>query len=437
MTLAILVLLLLLLLNGIFAMSELAMMTSRSSRLQQEASRGSRSAARALALRRDPTRFLSTVQVGITLVGILAGAFGEKAISGPLAAMLAKWEPLAPYAGEVSLALVVLTITYFSLVLGELVPKRLALAYPEAIATAIARPLDLLSRIAAWPVRVLTASTELILRLLKVKPRMADDVSEEDVQAIVARAAATGVFTSQEHAILQRVLRVGDLTVRDLMVPRTDIVWVPETTSIDELKVLVGTSPFSHFPVCRESMDELTGVVHIKDLISYGLLEGAQFPVVKVARKPVFVPETMPALRVLDLFRNTKSHIAFVVDEHGGTLGLVTLNDVTAALVGDIARRGQEASPGATRRGDGSWLIDGRLPLHELFALLHISPDAEEQAPDVSTAAGLVLALMGRIPTVGETVDWHGWRIEVVDMDAARVDQLLAWPLDSGPTRPE
>jgi putative hemolysin len=432
MTIAILVLIFLLLLNGVFAMSELAMMTSRASRLQQEAARGSRSALRALTLRRDPTRFLSTVQVGITLVGIFAGAYGEKALSGRLAEVLARWEPVAEFAPEIALGIVVLVITYFSLVLGELVPKRLALAHPEAIATAIARPLDFLSRIAAWPVKVLTSSTELILRGLGVKQRTDDDVSEEDVQAIVARAATTGVFTAQEHTILQRVLRVGDLTVRDLMVPRTEVVWVPEGTTIEELKVLVGTSPFSHFPVCKESMDELTGVVHIKDLISYGLLAGEDFPVVKVARKPIYVPESMPALRVLDLFKNTKSHIAFVVDEHGGTLGLVTLNDVTAALVGDIARRGQESSPGAKRRSDGSWLIDGRLPLHEVFALLHVPADAEETAPDVSTAAGLVLALMGRIPSKGDSTDWHGWRLEVVDMDGARVDQILAARLPEG-----
>jgi len=427
MLLAIAILAFLLLLNGIFAMAELAMMTSRASRLQSEASRGSRAAQVALDLRRDPTRFLSTTQVGITLVGIFSGAIGEKAMTARVAEFLVRIGTPDRWAEGVSLAIVVLLITYFSLVLGELVPKRLAMAHPEAIASAIARPLAILSKMAAWPVKVLTISTEVVLKVLQVKPRTDDDVSAEDVQAIVARAASTGVFTPQEHTILQRVLRVGDLTVRDLMVPRTEVIWLPENTTIEELKVHVGTSPFSHFPICKDGIDELTGVVHIKDLISYGLLDGASFPISRVARKPVFVPESMPALKALDLFKNTKSHIVFIVDEHGGTLGLVTLNDVTTALVGDIARRGEQSAPGAKRRADGSWLIDGRMPLHELVGTLAITELQQDELPDVSTAAGLVLAVLGRIPHAGDWADWHGWRIEVVDMDGARIDKLLAY----------
>ncbi|HYE61414.1 MAG TPA: hemolysin family protein [Phycisphaerales bacterium] len=437
MLLAIVVLLFLLLLNGIFAMAELAMMTSRASRLQADASRGSRSAATALDLRRDPTRFLSTVQVGITLVGIFAGAIGERAMTQPIQDLLIRLGLPEAYADKAALALVVLVITYFSLVLGELVPKRLAMAYPEAIASAIARPLAILSKLAAWPVRLLTATTHLILRAIRVKQRTDDDVSAEDVQAIVARAASTGVFTPQEHTILQRVLRVGDLTVRDLMVPRTEVVWLPETTTVEELKIHVGTSPYSHFPIAKDSLDDLVGVVHIKDLISYGLLGGLNFTVNRVARKPVFVPETMPALKALDHFRTTRSHIVFVVDEHGGTLGLVTLNDVTTALVGDITRRGEQAPPGAKRRQDGSWLIDGRMPLHELVGTLSITDAQQDELPDVSTAAGLVLAVLGRIPHAGEWTDWHGWRIEVVDMDGARVDKLLAYRAPEPPPEPE
>jgi putative hemolysin len=233
------------------------------------------------------------------------------------------------------------------------------------------------------------------------------------------------VFTRQEHALLDRVFRVGDLTVRDLMVPRREIVWVEEEMGAEELRVLIGTSPYSHFPVCRGSLDELVGVVHIKDLIAYGLLAGESFRVATVAQQPLFVPETMPALRVLDQFKQTKTHVAFVVDEYGAKEGLLTMNDVVSALVGDIARRGEEPMPKAVRRADGSWLLEGRLPVREALAALGVSVE-EEELPDASTVAGLMLALLGRIPKVGEAASWRGWRLEVVDMDGSRIDQVLA-----------
>jgi putative hemolysin len=420
------ILALLLLLNGVFAMSELAMMTSRRARLQQSASRGSKGAAAALALSAEPTRFLSTVQVAITLIGILAGAFGEKAISSQIQEQVARVPALEPYSDTIALILVVLVITYFSLVLGELVPKRLALAYPEAIASTIARPLRILSIAAAWPVKVLTVSTESVLSLLRIKPRIGDDVSEEDVRSLVARAASTGVFTKQEHALLNRVFRVGDMKVRDLMVPRSEIIWINETASGDELRVLIGTSPHSHFPVCRDSLDSLVGVVHIKDVIAYGLLSGREFKVAAVVHQPLFVPETMPALKLLDQFKSTRTHIAFVVDEYGGTLGLLTLNDLVGALVGDIGRRGDEPAAQAVRRSDGSWLLDGWLPVREAMTTLGIHPDDGGELSDVSTIAGLVLSKLGHIPRRGESTDWHGWRLEVVDMDGTRIDQVLA-----------
>jgi len=426
MLIAIAILAFLLFLNGIFAMSELAMMTARQSRLQQAAAAGSKGAAAALALARDPTRFLSTVQVGITLIGILAGAYGEKAISTTIEAQIARVPALEPYSDTIALVVVVLVITYASLVIGELVPKRVALAFPELIASTISRPLALMSVVGAWPVKVLTASTEAVLKVLQIKPREGDDVSQEDVRSLVARAASTGVFTGQEHALFNRLLRVGDFTVRDLMVPRTEIVWIEETTAPDALRVLIGTSPYSHFPVCQRSLDRLVGVVHIKDLIAYGLLAGADFKVTAVTHTPLFVPESLPALKLLDQFKSTRVHIAFVVDEYGATLGLLTLNDVVGALVGDVSRRGEEPAPHATRRSDGSWLMDGRLPLGEVLSTLGLPDDAAADVLDVSTVAGLVLTLLGHIPRKGEHVRWQGWRLEVVDMDGTRIDQILA-----------
>ncbi len=416
----------LLVLNGVFAMAELAVMTSRQSRLQQAAARGNRGAAAALQLAHEPTRFLSTVQVGITLIGILAGAFGENALSGKVQEAVATVPALERYSDQIALVVVVLGITYFSLVVGELVPKRIALAYPEAVASTIAPPLRTLSRVAAWPIRVLTLSTEGLLRLLRVKPGATADVSEEDVRSIIARAASTGVFNPHEHALFQRVLRAGDLTAAALMVPRADIVWIDENEPLDSVRVLVGTSPHSHFPICRGSLDSVVGVVHIKDLIAYGLLGGADFKATAVAQRPVFIPETMPALRLLDQLQKSRMHLAFVVDEYGGTQGLITLNDVVRALVGDIARGAEEPAPGAQQREDGSWLIDGAMPLHELTLVLKLPPEAEEQSPSVHTTGGLVLALLGHLPVPGEHATWQGYRLEVVDMDGTRIDKVLA-----------
>ena len=427
MVTAIVVLLILFLLNGICAMAEMAMMTSRQSRLQASAKAGHKGAAAALALSKEPTRFLSTVQVCITLIGILAGAYGEKKLGLDIESFVKDEVPaLAAWAGTIATIIVVLGITYFSLVLGELVPKRIALAFPEFVASAISRPLNGLSFIAAIPVKILTVSTEAILTLFRIKTDARDDVSEEDVQSLMARAASTGVFTPQEHELFKRTVRVGDLRVADLMVRQADIMWIDASSPIDEVRVLVGTCPYSHFPVCNESLANLVGVVHIKDLIAYGLLAGKDFKVSEVAQKPLFVPESMPALKMLDKFQKTKNHVAFIVDEYGTTVGLLTLNDVVAALVGDVSRQGDPSPKKAIRREDGSWLIEGRQLLHDLLPTLEITLPADEELPDATTTAGLVLELLGHLPTEGEYVTWKGWRLEVVDMDGTRIDRVLA-----------
>lgn len=411
-------------LNGIFAMSELAMMTARRSRLQHAAAQGSKGAATALKLASEPTKFLSTVQVGITLIGILAGALAEDTISNDLTALIDRVAWLRPYSDGIALAIVVLGITYFSLVLGELVPKRIALAHPEAIAAGIARPLARLAAISAWPVRALSASTDLILAILRVKPRKEDDVSEEDVRALVARAASTGVFTRQEYTLFQRTMRVADLEVRDLMVPRADVIWIDADSTVDEIHVLIGTSPFSHFPVCRGSLDDALGVVHIKDLLTYGLLGGRSFKVAEVARPPLVTRGDIPALHLMDEFRRAKTHIAFVVDPKHSVIGLVTLNDVVSALIGDFRRHGEEVRPRSVEREDGSWLLDGRLPLDDAFVSLRVGSVA--RPPGVSTVAGLLRARFGRIPVEGDRTDFGGWSFEVLDMDGSRIDKVLA-----------
>lgn len=425
MTVAIFVLVALLVLNGVLAASELAVMTSRPSRLQSLAKRGHGRARQALNLAQDPTRFLSTVQVGITAVAIVAGAYGERQFMPPIEEYLGEYELTRAYAAPIAFAVVVVIITYVSLVLGELVPKRVALAYPERMAMLIAPLLSWVSWLAAPMVKILSVSTNFLVRLIGVKPRT-DDVSEEDVKALVARAASTGVFDPLEYKLFERAMRAGDLTVRSLMVPRTQITWIEEDMDADDVRVLIGTAPFSHFPVCRHGMDNLKGVVHVKDLISYGLLAGAGFKVASVAQPPLYVPESLPALRLLDLFQKKRTRIAFVVDEHGSLEGLITANDLVQAIVGDLSRHGEEELPRSVRREDGSLLLDGRMPLAEVLATLDISQDAADDLPDVATAAGLVTALLGALPHTGQKVQWHGWLIEVVDMDGQRVDKLLA-----------
>lgn len=425
MAIPLLILLLLVLLNGIFAMSELAVMTSRRSRLQRQAEAGSRGARAALRLADDPTRFLSTVQVGITLIGILAGALGENALSGRLAPAIAEVPLLAPYADVAALVVVVLLITYLSLVVGELVPKGIAIAHPERVATLIAGPLQRLSVAAAWPVKLLSLSTDAILRVLRVGAKSEDDVSEEDVKALLARAARMGIFTPQELTLFHRTMRVGDLVVRHLMVSRKEIVWIDHRMPTDRLRVLVGTNPHSHFPVCAGSLDRVVGVVHVKDLIAHGLIAGRDFEVSAVMHPPLFVPESMPVLGLLDHFSQARTHLAFVVDEYGGTIGMLTLGDLARSILGEVSRRGDAAAPAIRPRGDGSWRADGRLPLHELAIALHLPEEAERSMPQVSTVAGLATAVLGRIPVEGDRLQWAGLELEVVDMDDARVDKLL------------
>ncbi len=424
MTVALLVLSALLLLNAVLAASELSVMTSRPSRLQALATRGSKGARRALQLAREPTRFLSTVQVGITLIAIFSGAYAEREITHVVEHWMDDYPALHQYARPISLAGVVLLLTYVSLVFGELVPKRIALAYPEAVASFIATPVLALSRLGALPVRVLSASTDALLALLRVRSR-GDDVSEDDVRALVARAASTGVFDPLEHKLFERAMRMGDLSAKSLMVPRGQITWIDEGMPAEDVRVVIGTAPFSHFPVCKGSIDKLAGVVHVKDLIAYGLLAGVDFRVAAVMQAPLYIPDSMPALKLLELFQRSRTRIAFVVDEHGGLEGLITANDLVQAIVGDLSRGTEEEHPRAVRRDDGSWLVDGRLPIPELLATLGIAHEAADDLPDVATAAGLVTALIGDLPSTGEKTHWHGWTFEVVDLDGRRVDKLL------------
>ena len=430
MTTALLAIALLIVLNGLFAMTELAIMTARKPRLAAAAAQGNRAAEAALQLSREPSRFLSTIQIGITLIGILAGAFGEKSLSAPLEALYARVPLLAPHADTLALATVVIAITYFSLVIGELIPKRLAIAFPEAMAMLLARPVALLSVLAAIPVSVLTLSTDLILRVFRVPQQRTEDISEHDVRAVLARAAGVGVFLPQELALFQRTMRVGDLRVRDIMVPRSQIAWLEEDQPLSAVRTLLATNPYSHFPVATGSLDTITGFVHVKDLIPYSLLGGTEdVRPADVARKPTFVPETMPALQLLDHFRDTGEHIAFVVDEYGGTEGMVTLRDLTNAVVGDLTLNPTAHDASLRRRKDGSLLAIGRTPIHELDAALSAAGEIDNAFPGVTTLSGFISAVLGHIPAEGEVATWQSntstYTFKVIDMHKRRIDKVL------------
>ena len=415
-------------LHAFVAACELAVMTARPTRLEAMAARGNRGAKHALALSRDSARLLSTVHLIMTMTAIVEGAYGERELAHHLEVWLKDSPALAPHAQTISFITVITALSYLLLVVGELVPKQLGIAHPERVATLTATPLWVMSRIAGLPVKALSGSTHALCRLLGIRPR-SEDVSEEDVKAMVAQATSTGVFDPMERRIFERALRVGDMTARSLMVPRADITWIDAGMPAEDVRVLIGTAPFSHFPVCEGSIDRLQGVVHVKDLISYGLLAGTEFKVSAVMQAPLYVPDSMPALKLLQVFQANRARIAFVVDEHGGLEGLVTANDVVQALLGDLSRGGEDELPGATRREDGSWLVDGRLPIPEVLATLGIDAEAAEELPDVATAAGLVTALLGDLPATGDTVTWNGWCFEVADLDGRRVDKLLVSPV--------
>lgn len=423
---AIVLVVLLVLINGLLSMSELAMALARPARLEAAAAEGGRGARAAINLKANPTRLLSTVQVGITFVAILSGAYGEAAVADRFQAWLETFPAVAGSARTIAFTTMVLGIGFLSIVVGELIPKRLAMRSPEPIAMVMARPMALLARAAAPVVWVTSAATDLLLRLLPSGRGAGPDVTAEDIKGMVQEAAKTGAVQAEEHRLIERVFRLGDTRVRSLMVPRQDVEWVDATDPAHRVRVAVSTATHSHFPVCRGGLDEVVGVVHIKDLVRGGLLDDA-VQVGTLMQPPLFVPETAPAIRLLDLFKQRRTHMALVVDEFGSVVGLVTLNDVLESIIGEVLRHGEAPEPEATRRADGSWLVDGIIGLDKLAETLGMGPRLAEFAESgVDTLSGLMLLRLGHIPRPGERLDMVGWRFEVVDLDGPRIDKVLA-----------
>ncbi len=416
------IVLLLILLNGLFAMAEIAVVSARRVRLQQMAIGGDRGAQVALQMAQSPNRFLSTVQVGITLVGIFAGAYGGARIAEPLAETLAEVSWLAPYAEGISLFIVVGAITFLSVVIGELVPKRIGLNSAERIAARVARPMQTLSVLATPVVRTLSLATEGVLNLLGIESSTEEEVSEEEIRVLVEQSARAGIIEEAEREMVESVFRLNDRPLEAMMTPRPEIVWLDVNAPEEENRRIIMEAEHSRFPVCDGSLDRVLGVVRAKDLLS-DCIGGRPLDLQGAMIEPLYFPETMRTLRALEPFKQSGSHLAFVVDEYGGIDGLITLIDILEAIVGDIPTEEEIVEPPVLQREDGSWLIDGLLTLDEFEALFPVKRFPEEGV--YQTMGGFVVYMIGRLPVTGDTFEWGNYRFEVVDMDGHRVDKVL------------
>ncbi|WOB45421.1 HlyC/CorC family transporter [Thermoleptolyngbya oregonensis NK1-22] len=425
----VLIVLLLILANGIFAMSEMAIVSARKIRLQEMAERGDKKAQAAIELATSPNRFLSTVQVGITLIGILAGAFGGATIANTLAGAIAQVAALEPYSRAIALSVVVLTITYLSLIIGELVPKRIALSSPEKIARAVSRPMRCLSSLAYPLVHLLSASTEGILKLVGVNQSSDEPlVTEEEIKVMVRQGAEAGMFDAAEQDMVERVFHLGDQRVSGLMTPRLEIVWLDlnDPEHINRQKII--ENGHSRYLVCQETLDNVLGVAHVTDLLSRSL-SNQPFDLAGNLRQPLFVPESSPALKVLELFKQSSTHLAIIVDEYGVVQGIVTLNDVMEVIIGDVPMADHGFEAAIVQREDGSWLLDGMLPIDRLKELFDLDELPDEDRGNYQTLGGFVIMQLGRIPAAADYFNWHNLRFEVMDMDGNRVDKMLVMPV--------
>jgi len=422
--------------NGVFAMSEMAIVSSRKARLQQRVDAGSSGARIALQLADDPGRFLSTVQVGITTIGILSGAFGENAIAERLITTFNEYPLIAPYSKLMATAIMVLVVTYFAVVLGELVPKRLALMNPESVAAVVARPMQILSKLVYPVVALFSLSSNALLHLLGARRTEEAPVSEEEIRVMLQQGTDAGVFEQAEHTMVGNVFKLDDLRVTAIMTPRLDIAYLD--VELDQ-NVSLGTlreARFQTLPVCRGGLDHMIGLLDTKDYLGR-LLKGDQVDIAEATHPAVFVPETISAIQLLETLRSRRSHLALIVDEYGSVEGMVTLTDVLEAIIGDLPGAPISDADDAVQRADGSWLIDGMVALDRLNVLFKLPTAIDDSDFVYHTIGGLVMDQLGRVPAVGDSFEWMGLKIEVMDMDGNRVDRVLCQPVGATlPARP-
>jgi putative hemolysin len=414
----------LIILNGLFAMSEMALTASRKARLQVMLESGESGAQAAIDLHENPTKFLSTVQIGITSIGVLNGIVGEQAFSGPMAQWLEHTFAMPHRIADVTgTALVVILITFLTIIFGELVPKRLGQMYPETVARLVAPPMEWLSLIARPFVKLLSACTEATLRLLGIRGGPNRSVTEEEIAASLEEGVDAGVIEEHEHQMVRNVFRLDERQIGSMMIPRSDVVWLDAGAPFEAALQLIGESGRSRYPVCRGGLDEVLGVVAAQDLLQ-PLARGETPSLVERLKPPVFVPETLSGMELLDHFRASSAELVFVVDEYGEVQGIITVRDVLEAITGEFAAPTDEDA-WAVQREDGSWLLDGLIPVPELKDRLDLKELPEEDRGRYNTLAGMIMLLLGRLPHTADRVEWEGWTFEVVDLDGKRVDKVL------------
>lgn len=428
----ILIVFLLIVVNGLFVMSEMAIVSVRKVRLQQSANRGNAKAHVALELANAPTQFLGTVQIGITLLAIMSGAFGESVIATRLEPLLKLIPPLVAYSDAIASVAAILIVTFLTLVIGELMPKRLALNNPERIAITVAMPMQILSKITFPVVKLLSASTDILIHLLGIKPSTEPAVTEEEIKILIEQGTEAGTVEEAEQDIVERVFRLGDRRVSALMTPRPEIVWLDLDDSAQINQETIINSTYSRFLVCQGELDNVLGIIDVNELLT-DCLSNQPLDLMKALQRPLYVPESTPGLRILELFKQTGTPMAIVVDEYGVIQGLVTLNDILEEIVGDIPSIDQLDEPQIMQRDDGSWLIDGMLTVEEFFARFEIEELPKEQRGNYHTLGGFVVTYFGHIPMATDSFEWRGWRFEVMDMDGNRVDKVLVVKM-SNPT---
>jgi len=407
-------------LNGVFSMSEIALISARKSRLETSAKKGNPSAKTALDLANSPNKFLSTVQIGITLIGILTGIYSGDKVTDDVRLFLDQYVALQPYSANLSVGIVVVILTFFSLVLGELLPKRIGLNYPEAIAKAVAYPMKVVSIITAPFIWLLTISTDSLLKLFRIRPTADGKVTEEEIKAIIKEGTEVGEVQEIEQDIVERVFHIGDRKVNSLMTHRKSVDYLSLQDDFTTLKQKVLDEIHSVYPVCEESLDEVVGVVLLKDL--FAKFETGNFNLRDIIKEPVYLIEHTSAYKALDIFKKTKVHYAIVTDEYGITQGMITLNDILEALVGDASDFYHEEFQ-LVAREDGTWLVDGHYSLHDFLTYF----DLDELINDyeVTTVSGLIMTELSYIPKQGEKLIWNLFELEVIDMDGVKIDKVM------------
>ncbi len=408
--------------NALLAMSEAALVASRKARLQQQAGEGNKSSALALKLIEDPNIFLSTIQIGITLIGVLAGAVGGATISEFLAVAMQTVPYIGEYSESIALGIVVIIITILTIWLGELVPKRLGLNSPEKIAQVVAGPMLFISKVFSPLVKLMSGATNFVLRLIGINPSDEPPITEEELQMLISQGTQAGVFQEAEQEMVEGVFSLGDSRVYSLMTPRTELVWLDIADTIDEVREKIANCPYSRFPVRQDSLETILGIVKSRDLLLANL-SGLEFDLKSLLKPAFFIPETMFASRALELFKEKNTELLLVVDEFGGLQGLLTINDILEEIVGAM----EFEEPQATQRQDGSWLLDGMLEADEFKELFDFNALPHED--EYETLSGFMMTLLGRVPQPADNFEWSGFRFEVMDMDGRRVDKVLVTTL--------